>query len=824
MNSIVISTVILPGVVALLLFLVFTYLHEQSRQPYFRAWQLAWAAYTLHFLLDAWAAVWQKHVLISALASALLVVMALCILVSTRLTRRLTSSERLEAFRPRWYEILVAVAGVGLAFWDIKQPLPHGLIWPEITTSRLGLGLAAVLGYSSFHFYVIARRRGSFAFRALSFALALWAVLMSLGQFKTPFLQMFSSDLFGPVPQMLLGVAMVMVLFENERNAVQENALAFSTLGVDPMRLLAASDLVPSMQSILDRLVAPLPTSHAVICISERWRAVLPSVQLGFSPEFATSLDASGAGEYVCELAYRCGGFVTFPNLAEMAEPLPAFPGGRFEQFRQALIAQNISNATAVSLQTREHNFGVILFPHAERRLFGVSNLKLLIGLALQIGLTLENYVIMHDAQRRTKEYQLLTQIGQAISSRLDQQEVLRTVQKELGQIFDTSNFYVAFQEGDSIAFHLEVEEGQLLPRRQRKANNGLTEYVLRTGQPLLIRSELEHARERLGVTFAPRRPAKSFCAAPVLVNGRAAGVMAAMSTNREYIFEQRDLDVLKTAAGQVSVAIENARLFGEEQRRSRQFAFLNSVSKTAISSEDAEQMLADIVGHIQKNFRFDHIGIGILDYATKEIEIKAEAGTTAREKGKKIPVTAGILGRVVRTGETAMVNANTNEGGQLQGLLPGSRSVLCIPITYGDTLLGVLNVESEQERAFSTEDALVMNTLADLLATALHNSFVFQKLQQQSITDGLTGIKTRRFFWESLLSEWKRASRSGRPFSVVLIDLDKFKEVNDTFGNLEGDLVLARVGRLLEQKCRQSNVVARYGGDEFIILMPETA
>src|ERR1041385_1856796 len=657
MNSMVISTVVLPGIVALLLFLVFTYLHEQSRQPYFRAWQLAWAAYTLHFGLDAGLNVWERGAVISYISSLLLILMAVCILISTRLTRRVTSSERREAFRLRWYEIATGLACAGLAFWNLTQPLGNGPFWPGIQANRLEIALAAILGYSSFHFYATAQRRGSLAFRLLSFSLALWAVLMLFGQFKTPFTEMFgvAGHLLGPVPQMLLGIAMVMVLFENERNAVQENALAFSTLGVDPMRLLSASDLVPSMQNILDRLVAPLPTNRAVICISERWRAVLPSVQRGFSSEFVVQLDSTGAGEYVCELAYRRGGFVTFRNLPDMTEPLPAFPGGRFEQFRQVLAGENIRHITAVSLQTREHNFGVILFPHAERQLFGASNLRLLIGLALQIGLTLENYVVMHDAQRRTKEYQLLTQIGQAISSRLDQDEVLHALQKELGQIFDTSSFYVAFQEGETILFKLEVEDGKIMPKRRRKLANGLTEYILRTGQPLLIRSDLERTRERLGVTYVPHRPAKSFLGAPIVVNGKAVGAMAAISVTREYAFEQRDLEVLRTAAGQVSVAIENARLFSEEQHRSRQFAFLNSVSKTAISSEDAEQMLAEIVANIQKNFLFDHIGIGILDYATKEIEIRAEAGATAHEKGKRIAVTAGIIGRVARTGEAVL-------------------------------------------------------------------------------------------------------------------------------------------------------------------------
>jgi diguanylate cyclase (GGDEF)-like protein len=819
MDTIPITVVMGPGLVALLLLLLFTYLYEQSRHQYFRAWQLGWAAYTLHYAVDSWVVFRPPSALVSFFSSLLLTAMALCIFVSTRLMGR-------QKFRWRWYDLALGAGGIALAVWNLRAQTFGGVFHPESLSNPhlpLDIGLGVVLLYCSFYFYRYAHRKNSLAFTFLAVSLALWAVLMVFGELNNPFLAMFgvAGHFLGPVPQMLLGIAMVMVLFENERNAVQENALAFSTLGVDPMRLLSADELKPSVQNILDRLVAPLPTGRAMIYISERWRAVLPSVQRGFSPELVSKMEKRGAGEYMAELAYRREGFVTFHNIGEMSEPLPAFPGARFEQFRQVMAEEHIKNITAVSLQTREHNFGVIIFPHAERRVFGSSNLRLLIGLALQIGLTLENYVVMHDAQRRTKEYELLTQIGQAISSRLDQDEILRTVYKELSQIFDTADFYVAFLEGEHIRFELEVENGQVKPKRSRQVDNGLTEYIIRTGQPLLIRADLERARERLGTTYIPPRHSKCFCGAPILQGGKPAGVMAVMSVDREYVYEQRDLEVMRTVAGQVSVAVENARLFAEEQRRARQFAFLNSISKTAISSEDAEHMLLEIVGHIQKNFRFDHIGIGIFDYIRKDIEIKAEAGSTAKALGMRIPLGVGILGRAARSGESALVQ--TTGEANIQGVLPDSRAVLCIPITYGETLLGVLNVESRNEDAFSPEDVLIMNTLADLLATALHNSFVFQKLQQQSITDGLTGIKTRRFFWEALSSEWKRASRSGRPFSVVLVDLDKFKEVNDSLGHLEGDLVLARVGRLLEQKCRQSNVVARYGGDEFIILMPET-
>ena len=436
MHSVATGPVLIPGAVALLVFLVFSYLYEQNRHNYFRAWQWAWAAFTLHYMLKAV----ENYQGVSAwsfwLSSLLLVAMAMCIFVSTRLMK--------EPFQLKWYDIALTLTGVLLVYISWRAPRTSGVlserVHPAVKYLRLEVGLAAMLLYCSFQFYRYAYRRNSVAFRMLAFALALWAALMGAGQIRPSFLEIVGQlgGFLGPIPQMLLAIAMVMVLFENERNAVQDNALAFSILGVDPRRLLSASDLVPSLQAFVERLVAPLPKRRAVLFVSQQWRGTVPSVQKGFSAEFLDRLHKSQAGEYIAELAYRRGGRVTFRNLAELQEPLPALSEGKFEACKQTLLAEGITDLTAVSLQTREHNFGVLLFPHAERRMFGSSNLRLLAGLALQIALTLENYVVMHEAQRRTKEYELLTEIGQVISSHLDPDEVLRTVQIELGQIFDT--------------------------------------------------------------------------------------------------------------------------------------------------------------------------------------------------------------------------------------------------------------------------------------------------------------------------------------------------------------------------------------------------
>jgi diguanylate cyclase (GGDEF)-like protein len=797
MSPLLLNLFVVPGTIALVFLMVVTYLQRQTRERQFHYWQAVWLCYLLHIFASGVGALIPAHVTPFAAISRLsLVTMAVLLVVSAR---RLLLRER-ALLNPM--EIALGVIGTAWAIASVLDPAAirsHLLIEPEI-------GLALVLGYAGWRFNAVARSRDSVGFRTIAIALGFWAALLTTSRLE-PFVPGITQKAFqfSTFVQVLLGVSMVMVMFEHERRMVQENALALSTLEIDKSKLLAPEELAPAIEDLLHRMMPYAKTDRAWIYISEPWRGILPSVQIGLDDDILTNLLKDRVCEPLCEVAYRRGGFATARNLS--AGEVPGLAVESATKLVEKLSPYNITSLTAVGLQGRERQMGVLVFPHSDNRTFGAAEMRLLLALTLQVGTTLDNYAIMHEAQRRTREYEMLTQIGQVISSRLDPDEVLQAIHKELGTLFDNGTFYVAFMDGNVLRFEFETAQGEIQPKRSRNATDGLPEHIIKTGSPLLVRADVKRRKAELGLTHEGRG-AKSFVGVPIRMNGRTAGVICALNFDREFVYGQRDLEVLQTAAGQLAVAMENALLYSEASRRAQYLSFLNNIANTAISRQSTDEMLDAIVSEIERNFDFDHIGIGVFDYTTKEIEIKAEASKTTKMLGRQIPVGVGIVGRVARSGEPVTVQ-NTGEP-HLLGLLPDARSVMCIPLRYGETLLGVLNVESCAEGAFTTQDSLLLNTLGDLLATALHNALIFQKMEQHSITDSLTGIKTRRFFLEALQSEWKR-------------DLDKFKEVNDSLGHLEGDLVLSRVGRLLEQKCRQSNVVARYGGDEFIVMMPET-
>src|SRR3977135_1362779 len=168
----------------------------------------------------------------------------------------------------------------------------------------------------------------------------------------------------------------------------------------------------------------------------------------------------------------------------------------------------------------------------------------------------------------------------------------------------------------DEIQFDLEIVDGARLPKRARPAGNHITEYIIRTRQPVLIRDNYVREFKNLGVE--PLRSKGCFCGVPLVAYDHAIGAMAVYS-DHERVFDEGHLELLRVLASEASIAIENARLFSEERTKPRQLSLLNTISRNAIATLNPDERLAKITEQLEAGLVYDHIGIGVLDYATRE-------------------------------------------------------------------------------------------------------------------------------------------------------------------------------------------------------------
>ena len=142
--------------------------------------------------------------------------------------------------------------------------------------------------------------------------------------------------------------------------------------------------------------------------------------------------------------------------------------------------------------------------------------------------------------------------------------------------------------------------------------------------------------------------------------------------------------------------------------------------------------------------------------------------------------------------------------------------------ISFGQTH-GVLTLHSTQRNAFHESELQPLESVADICANSIQNAHYVERVKQLAYLDGLTGIFNRRFFELRIMEEIERARRYGTGMAVVMADIDEFKQLNDEFGHLLGDEVLRQVSSLFHQQLRKIDVVCRYGGEEFAILLTQT-
>jgi diguanylate cyclase (GGDEF)-like protein/putative nucleotidyltransferase with HDIG domain len=795
------AIVLLAG--AALLAGFFSYVYQQKRQEYLLAWAAAWLLVGCYFIRPALGYSFDLIPWFS-LDEWILFIAMLAFYCSARLYARLK----------------IPVAGVCLAAaiaaaWSVAYVAG----WIPV---HLGLGVA--LG-----FFVVARtfwREGSNeesrADQLLAFAFICSGLLRLLIIFQSRLGAIKDMHLiaFALLPEMFGGVLMLMAVYEEERRRIERNMLALSNLNLATSSF-TGGEIQKMLAQALDRVlkVVRIPTGVLALHYGDD-KGPTSIVVTGVSDSFAGDIQKDSLDNYAVTLVARMGGLVVLRDLARDGNWVALEKEEAFRRVRHLLLGQGLRTVVGISLQAKERVFGVLLLGTPDNRSFTPAELRLLLALGHQIGMAVENSYLVQQTSRRSEELHLLNEIGRALSSTLEPDALFERIYAEMRRLFDVNNLFIAFHDHkpEQIRFEIEVVEGVRLPKRVRPSGNHMAEYVVNSGQPLLIRDGFAEEANRLG--FDPQRQAGSVCAVPLILYDRAIGVMAVHSVH-ERVFDEGHVELLRVLASEAAVAIENARLFSQEQNKSRQLTLINNVSNHAITTLDPDEMLSKIVTEIERAVPYDHIGIAILDYSSKELLIQAEAGARRDALGRHVTLDEGLVGQAARTGQTIVVQEVG--ASSPRPILPSTVSAVALPVSYGEQMLGVLYVESSEKCEFPEDEIRLLRTLADLFAGALHNALTFQKAQEQAITDGLTGVKTHRFLMEALSSEWKRSTRANRSFALVLMDLDRFKFVNDFYGHLEGDVVLQRVGHILEQNCRRSDVVARYGGDEFVILMPET-
>jgi diguanylate cyclase (GGDEF)-like protein len=270
--------------------------------------------------------------------------------------------------------------------------------------------------------------------------------------------------------------------------------------------------------------------------------------------------------------------------------------------------------------------------------------------------------------------------------------------------------------------------------------------------------------------------------------------------------------------------------LLRELQRTVDELAVLNEIGKALTSSLDISEVMHVILAKVSELLKPRNWSLLLKDEKTGELFFQTAVGAGSEKLlGLRIRPGEGIAGWVAEHNAPLLV-ANVHKDPRFasrydKAMRVQTQSILCVPLAFKGRMLGVIElVNGQGEGAFTEEDLRILGTVAEFSAIAIENARNFHKVEELTILDDHTGLFNSRHLRRQLEMEVVRATRFGHPVSLIFFDLDHFKLVNDSHGHQAGSRVLHEVGRLLLRTLRSTDVPVRYGGDEFVILLPETS